>query len=173
MKVPVVSVGRFCILDNNSIVKPPSRLVTSSSSSAAGAELELESGKPSKSQTSHTTTAPDASSSSESKSGRVHYPIKIGSWVYVGEGTTIQASQIGSCVYIGKNCNIGEFAIIKDCVVIEDDTVVPPYVTISPFSRVAGKPCKIIEELPESSEQVLEVYCRKIYAGIDVGGPPF
>lgn len=107
------------------------------------------------------------------ETGRIHFPIKLGNCVYIGRGSVVEAAQIGNYVYIGHNCQIGEFSIIKDCVVIEDGTVVPPYVSISPFSKVSGTPCQLVEELPESTEQVLEVYCRKVYAGIDVGGAPF
>lgn len=106
------------------------------------------------------------------ETGRIHFPIKVGSCVYIGANTVVEAAQIGSCVYIGKNCKIGEFAIIKDCVYIEDGTVIPSYVSISSFSRVSGNPCQLVDELPESTEQVLEGFCRKVYAGIDVGGAP-
>jgi dynactin 5 len=66
--------------------------------------------------------------------------MKLGDHIHVGSGTTLEAAQIGSYVSIGSNCQIGKFAIIKDCVRIEDDTVIPPNATIPGFSIVAGKP---------------------------------
>lgn len=153
IKAPVVSVGRFCIFEVNSTVSPPSRAPPPVSATSGDTQPAI--------------------TNICAETGKIHFPIKIGSYVFVGEGTRLEAAQIGNNVYIGKDCSIGEFAIIKDCVVIEDGTVVPPYVTISPFSKVSGEPSQTIEELPESAEQVLEVYCRRAYAGIDVGGPPF
>ncbi|ANB13556.1 dynactin subunit 5 [Sugiyamaella lignohabitans] len=101
------------------------------------------------------------------------YPVKIGSYVHIGENTSIQAASIGSHVYIGNNCDIGKFAIIKEAVVIEDNTVIPPFTVISSFSKVSGSPAKLVEELPESADDVIELYTRRLYAGIDVGILPF
>lgn len=151
LKAPVVSVGFYCIFEESSFIYPPARKLPISEESA----LSQEQAK---------AICPET--------GKIHFPIKIGSYVYVGQGTRLEAAQIGNNVYIGKNCTIGEFANIKDCVIIEDGTVVPPYVTVSPFSRISGEPSLFIEELPESTEHVLEMYCRKVYAGIDMVGPP-
>ena len=69
-----------------------------------------------------------------------YYPMKLGDHIYIGSGTIIEAANIGSYVSIGSNVQIGKFAIIKDCVRIEDDTVIPPNATIPSFSIVSGKP---------------------------------
>ena len=69
-----------------------------------------------------------------------YYPMKLGDHIHIGSGTIIEAASIGSFVSIGSNVQIGKFAIIKDCVRIEDDTVIPPNATISSFSIVSGKP---------------------------------
>lgn len=63
---------------------------------------------------------------------------------------------VGSYVRIGKGCVIGKFVIIKDCVKIEDGTVVPPNTVIPPFSYVAGRPGRVVEELPETAQEGLE-----------------
>ena len=34
------------------------------------------------------------------------YPLQIGDNVYIGDGTVVNASAVGSYVYIGKNCVI-------------------------------------------------------------------
>lgn len=99
------------------------------------------------------------------------YPMKIGSYSYIGSNTKVQSAQIGSCVYIGSNCQLGSFSIIKDCVVIADNTVVPAMTVVSPFSVVKGDPGICKEPLPESCEQALELYMRRRYAGIDVEMP--
>lgn len=97
--------------------------------------------------------------------------VKIGSYTYIGANTNVQAAAIGTCVYVGDNVTIGPFAIIKDCVVIEDGTQVPPYAVIPPFSRVAGVPAKVTAKLPDSAPEVLELFARKYYTGIDVECP--
>jgi dynactin 5 len=100
------------------------------------------------------------------------YPMKIGSYCHIGASTKVQSAQIGSCVYVGKNCILGAFSIIKDCVMIADDTVIPPMTVIPPFSVVQGNPGRICEDgLPETYEEVLELYMRRRYAGIDVDMP--
>lgn len=63
--------------------------------------------------------------------------------------------------------------MIKECVTIADNTVIPAYQVIAAFSKVQGVPAQVVDELPESAEQVLELHARKVYAGIDVGGAPF
>lgn len=69
-----------------------------------------------------------------------YYPMKLGDHIHIGSGTIIEAAQIGSYVSIGSNVQIGKFAVIKDCVRIEDGTVIPPNATIPSFSIVSGKP---------------------------------
>jgi dynactin 5 len=66
--------------------------------------------------------------------------MKLGDHIHIGSGTTIEAAQIGSYVSIGSNVQIGKFAVIKDCVRIQDDTVIPPNAMIPSFSIVSGKP---------------------------------
>lgn len=85
-----------------------------------------------------------------------YFPMKIGDHVFVGEGSVVEAAMIGSYVRIGKGCVIGKFTIIKDCVKIEDGSVIPPNTVIPSFSYVAGRPGRVIEELPETAQESLE-----------------
>ena len=82
-----------------------------------------------------------------------YMPLRMGDHVYIGQGTVVQAATVGSYVHIGKNCTISEFAIIKDCVKVMDNSVVPPHMVIPSFSIVAGKPARLIGELPEGGSQ--------------------
>ncbi|KAF9162696.1 hypothetical protein DFQ26_003301 [Actinomortierella ambigua] len=68
-----------------------------------------------------------------------YYPMKIGDHVTIGERSVVQAAQIGSYVQIGKDCVIGRFVIIKDC-------------------------CKVVDELPESIQEVMEAKTKDHYA---------
>jgi len=89
------------------------------------------------------------------------YPMKLGDHVFVGEGAVVEAAVVGSMVHIGANSVIGKFSIIKDCVRIEEGTVVAPNTIIPPYSRVAGRPGVVVEELPETAHENLEL--RQIY----------
>ncbi|KAF8945225.1 hypothetical protein BGZ52_009861, partial [Haplosporangium bisporale] len=98
--------------------------------------------------------------------GRVfsYYPMKIGDHVTIGEGTIVQAATIGSFVKIGKNCVIGRFAIIKDCCRIEDNTVIPPNSVVPSFSVYKGSPGKLVDELPESIQDIYEAQTKDRYS---------
>lgn len=77
----------------------------------------------------------------------------MGDHVFVGQGSVVQAATVGNHVHIGRDCTIGEFAIIKDCVKILDGTVVPPNMVIPSFSIVGGRPARLVGELPEGGSQ--------------------
>lgn len=98
------------------------------------------------------------------------YPLKIGSFVYVGENSKIQAATIGSHVVIESDVQIGEFAIIKDCVVIRKGSKIPPFAVVAPHSIV--DPRGRVTELPESGRPAIELYCRQLLAGLSLD-PPF
>ncbi|KAB5525677.1 trimeric LpxA-like protein [Coniochaeta sp. 2T2.1] len=90
-----------------------------------------------------------------------YLPLRMGDHVYVGPGSVIQAASIGSHVHIGKGVVIGEMAIIKDYSRILDDTVVPPHMVIPSFSIVAGRPARVIGEVPEGGHEAFEL--RELY----------
>ncbi|KAK9359136.1 trimeric LpxA-like protein [Lipomyces starkeyi] len=98
------------------------------------------------------------------KGSLVYYPLKIGNFVSIGANSIIEAATIGSYVNIGSNCVVGKFAIIKDCVLVLDGTVIPSTACIPPFSVVAGNPAIVVDELPESSAEVFERRARQIHA---------
>ncbi|KTW29396.1 hypothetical protein T552_01349 [Pneumocystis carinii B80] len=92
-----------------------------------------------------------------------YYPMRIGDFVQIGEGSMIEAASIGSYVKIGKECVIGKFCIIKDCVEIREGTILPEHSVIPSFSIVEGKPGLVIEELPECTQELFEKECRTKY----------
>ena len=77
--------------------------------------------------------------------------LTIGSHCYIGENSIIEAAVIGTGCYIGHNCILSKRCVLKDFVYIEANTIVPPDMTIPPFSIVSGRPGKIIGEMPEST----------------------
>lgn len=90
-----------------------------------------------------------------------YHPLKLADHVFIGTNSIVEAGMVGNKVHIGQNCVIGKFAIIKDCVRILDGTVVPPGMIIPSFSIVAGRPGRVVGELPEGGEEALEG--REIY----------
>jgi dynactin 5 len=95
-------------------------------------------------------------------------PLRMGDHVFVGPGSVIQAAQIGSHVHIGQGVVIGEFAIIKDYVRILDGAVLPANIVVPNFSIVAGRPARVIGEVPEGGHEAFEL--RELYK--TVGNAP-
>ncbi|KAI3630722.1 hypothetical protein MIR68_012157 [Amoeboaphelidium protococcarum] len=75
--------------------------------------------------------------SREVKGTMTPYPCKIGNYVRIGKNTTSQAAIIGNNVYVGSDCVLGPFCVVKDCVIIDAACRIPPYYTVSPFTRVS------------------------------------
>jgi len=92
-----------------------------------------------------------------------YYPMKIGDFVHIGANTVVEAATIGNHVEIGKNCVIGKFTIIKDCAKIADDTIIPPNTVIPALTLFSGSPGHFIEDLPESTQEVVEARTKSYY----------
>jgi dynactin-5 len=88
-------------------------------------------------------------------------PLRIGDHVFIGPSTVVQAANIGNHVHIGQGVVVGEFAIIKDYVRVLDGTVIPPHMVISSFSIVAGRPARVVGEVPEGGHEAFEL--RELY----------
>lgn len=93
-----------------------------------------------------------------------YHPLKLSDHVFIGQNSIVEAAIVGNKVHIGKDCVIGKFALIKDCVRILDGTIVPPGMVIPSFSVVAGRPGRVVGEVPEGGEEALEG--REIYRTI-------
>ncbi|KAJ3536358.1 hypothetical protein NM688_g6849 [Phlebia brevispora] len=89
--------------------------------------------------------------------------MKIGDHVHIGANSIVEAAQIGNHVEIGKNCVIGKFTIIKDCARIADNTIVPPNTVIPALSLFGGSPGRFIEDLPESTQEIMEAMTKSHY----------
>ena len=103
--------------------------------------------------------------------GIAFFPVQLGDNCMVGQGTVICAATIGNCVRFGENCYIGRRSIIKDCVAIDDNSVLPEDSVCPPFSRWAGQPATIVEELPESTEMLLTEDSKDYYEKFIPVGP--
>ncbi|KAG0635604.1 trimeric LpxA-like protein [Tuber brumale] len=145
-----IAVGRYCFISRSSVLRPPGRthqkLVP-------------------------TYVPPRPSVVQEADQPLLcrtfsYYPMKIGDHVFVGEGSVVEAALIGSYVHIAKDCVIGKFAIIKDCVRIEEGTVIAPNTVIPSFSLVSGRPGVVIDELPETAQEGLESGVQALTIGV-------
>jgi dynactin-5 len=76
-----------------------------------------------------------------------HTPVEIGSHVFVDKGTIIQATKIGSCVKIGKDCIIGPRVQIGDCCIVLDGSIVPADAQLASSSVYGGKPAMYMGEI--------------------------
>jgi dynactin 5 len=81
---------------------------------------------------------------------KLYIPMIVRGNVYIGPDCKIEASAIGTNVYIGARSCIGPRCILKDNVYVEEDTVLGSDTVIPPFSRVRGNPGKVV-----SSEESL------------------
>jgi len=92
-----------------------------------------------------------------------YYPMKIGDYVHIGANSVVEAATIGNHVEIGKNCIIGKFTIIKDCAKIADNTIIPPNTVVPALALFAGSPGCFVEDLPESTQEIVESYTKHYY----------
>lgn len=93
-----------------------------------------------------------------------YMPLRMGDHVYVGPGAVVQAASVASYVHIGADVVVGEFAIIKEYVRILDGSVVPPHMVCPPFSVLAGRPARVIDEVPEGGHHAFEL--RALYKSV-------
>ncbi|OAA33257.1 Trimeric LpxA-like protein [Moelleriella libera RCEF 2490] len=98
------------------------------------------------------------------KGAYTYMPLRLGDHVFVGAESVVQAASVGSHVHIGRGCTLGEFAIVKDYVRILEDTVVPPFMVVPSFSVVAGRPGRVVGELPEGALDEFEL--RELYKSV-------
>lgn len=114
--------------------------------------------------------------------------MRIGDHVFIGENSVISAADIGSYVYIGKNVVIvsveyffltsqacflemlivsilfqGRRCILKDCCMIEDNTILPPETVVPSFTKYDGSPGRCVGELPECTQELMTEFTRSYY----------
>ena len=88
-------------------------------------------------------------------------PLRMGDHVFVGEDSVISAAQIGSHVRIGAGVVVGDCVIIKDYVLVLDGSVLAPHTIVPSFSIVAGRPARVVDEVPEGMHAMFEL--RELY----------
>ncbi|KAH9174965.1 dynactin subunit p25 [Lactarius sanguifluus] len=92
-----------------------------------------------------------------------YYPMKIGDFVHIGANTCRGSGYDWQPRGDRKNCVIGKFTIIKDCAKIADNTIIPPNTVIPALTLFSGSPGHFIEDLPESTQEVVEARTKSYY----------
>ena len=88
-------------------------------------------------------------------------PLRMGDHVYVGPKSVVSAAQIGSRVRIEAGVVVGDCVIIKDYVWVLEGAVLPPHMIVPSFSVVAGRPARVVDEVPEGMHDAFEL--RELY----------
>jgi len=95
--------------------------------------------------------------------GLTFLPQQIGDHVFIGEGSVISAQLIGSYVYIGKNCVIGRRAVLRDCCMIADNSVVSPESVVPSYAIYEGNPARYSRELPDPTQDIMVDHTNSYY----------
>ncbi len=145
-----VVTGRYCFLSRGCCLRPPGRIYKGyvpSQSTEGSHEPVL---------------------TSSFSSAFTYMPLRMGDHVFVGRGAVVQAATIGNHVHIGHGVVVGEFCVIKDYVRILDGSIMSANTVVPSFSIVAGRPARVIGEVPEGGHEAFEL--REIYK--TVGNTP-
>ncbi|KAL4906177.1 hypothetical protein BDW74DRAFT_139445 [Aspergillus multicolor] len=70
--------------------------------------------------------------------------LHIGSHVFVGERSIVEAAKVEDSVTIGKDCVIGSMAILKERCQVLDGCVVPSGMVVPSHCVVGGQPARIV-----------------------------
>jgi len=95
--------------------------------------------------------------------GVAFFPLNIGEYVFIGEGSVVNAAVIGSYVHIGKNCVIGRRCVLKDCCAIGDNTVLGPETCVPCFAFYSGSPGVYTTEQPDCTQDLMIEYTKSYY----------
>ena len=91
------------------------------------------------------------------------YPLIIGDCVFIEEDVVLQATTVGSYVHIGKGSVIGKRVKLGDCSAVLPNSYLPPDTVVQTFAVYGGSPAKLVDELPESQQILMNEACRTYY----------
>eukprot|EP01061_Rhynchopus_euleeides_P008336 TRINITY_DN17403_c0_g1_i1.p1 TRINITY_DN17403_c0_g1~~TRINITY_DN17403_c0_g1_i1.p1 ORF type:complete len:222 (+),score=54.04 TRINITY_DN17403_c0_g1_i1:308-973(+) len=93
-----------------------------------------------------------------------YLPLKIGNYVLIGKGSTVEAAQLATTVVVGDGAVIGRGAVVRECVMIDPGSVVPPESTLPPYTRWAGDPATQVGRLHEGAQHDIMLLCKMAYS---------
>lgn len=95
------------------------------------------------------------------KSQKGYTQLSVGNYSTIGDRSSVRLVLVGNRVKVGADCELGAFSVINDCVIIENDTVVPARYVVPPYSRVSGRgPTFRVDPINPSYRKVLENEAR-------------
>ena len=94
------------------------------------------------------------------------FPVKIGSFVNIGNDVCIESTSIGNYVTIGENSILGKRSVVKSCVVIEPHTNIPPDTILPSFTRWEGDPARCTSYLHEGAIHDIKQVCKMTFSNI-------
>lgn len=96
--------------------------------------------------------------------GDTYSPMKIGSYVIIGDNCVINAAAIGTRVVVEDDCNLGDLCVIYDCCIIRKGTIIPSKMVVPPFSEVSGVPGKDfkVKELANGYKKAIEIEAKEL-----------
>lgn len=92
-------------------------------------------------------------------------PMTLGSHIFIGKNTIIEAAKIGDHVIISDDCVVSDRCILQDCCVLLPGTILPPDTIVPPFSVFAGHPARQVADvsLPESFIEIQKHRAERLY----------
>ncbi|CAH6720496.1 hypothetical protein CLIB1444_04S01354 [[Candida] jaroonii] len=94
----------------------------------------------------------------------VYGQFKMGNYTIIGKDCILKAAAIGNRVVIESDCKVDELAIIYDCCIIRQGTIIPPKMIIPPFSEVRGVPGKNfkVSQLGTGYKRTIEIEAKEL-----------
>ncbi|RUS25293.1 trimeric LpxA-like protein [Jimgerdemannia flammicorona] len=141
----VVAIGRYCLLAQGSIIRPPYKTYKGIFS-----YYPMKIGD-------HVTIG----------EGSIVEAATIGSFVHIGKNCVIRSTRGTDFFYIVSAAfprRDGRFAIVKDCCCIADNTIIPPNTVVPSFSVYEGSPGIFKDELPECAQELYESKTKDFYS---------
>ncbi|OAF66881.1 Dynactin subunit 5 [Intoshia linei] len=108
---------------------------------------------------------------SQNQESKLYNTVQIENFVLIGENATVEASSIGSFVYIGKNSVIGNKCILKECSAVADNVHLPAGTVLPPYTCYTGEGTDITTLcglLPDCTKEIITNYILGIYNSLIV-----
>ncbi|KAH3898829.1 uncharacterized protein SCDLUD_005167 [Saccharomycodes ludwigii] len=104
--------------------------------------------------------------------------MKLGSFIYIGEGTELSnVLKLHDRIIVGKNCKIPNNCEVGSVVIIQDGIKLPNHYKIPSYSKVVGNHGKgtsgvtedfVIQQLEPCFYALIENWCMQLYVGVPI-----
>ena len=76
-----------------------------------------------------------------------YLPMTLGSNIFIGRNSIIEAARIGDCVIVSDDCIVSSRCILQDACILLPGTVLPPDTVVPPFTVYWGNPGREVAHL--------------------------